>query len=324
MEALAGEVACLRRAFPGSVTWGIAAREWLRLSPRRGFGFHPRLHLAFRALAWAAQRCFDVQHLFGGLGDWFHLRAVKNRPVVLTVAVDGPACEAALLGKVDRFVVEWPGAEQELAAKGISAERIRTILPPVDLARFCPASPPAGPFTVLFASSPDEASWLEARGVDLLLDAAARLPQYRFVLLWRPWGNSLPRVREWIARRRLTNVELKVQRVGDMSREYSQAHAAIAPFVDPHCCKPVPNSIVESLACGRPVVVTPAVRLAGLIAGGRAGICSMASAESLAEGLQRIEGSWPAYAEAARELALGRFSHEAFIGSYRELYRELL
>ena len=37
---------------------------------------------------------------------------------------------------------------------------MRLIFPPVDLARFAPAPPPPGPFTVLFASSPDKEGWL--------------------------------------------------------------------------------------------------------------------------------------------------------------------
>jgi glycosyltransferase involved in cell wall biosynthesis len=323
MEAIASEVALLRRAFPGSITWGIAARDWLRLSPRSGFGVHPRLHGLFRMATWAAQRCYDVQHLFGGLGDWFHLRAVSRKPVVLTMAVEGPPCDAALLSKVDRFVTEWPCDDSELTRLGIDRERVRTILPPVDLERFSPAAAAPGRFSILFASSPERADWLTARGVDLILDAAELCPDFRFSLVWRPWGESLKTVEAWIAQRRLSNVELTVGRMADMAQFYLRSHVTVAPFVDIRRCKPVPNSVVESMACGRPVVVTPAVRLASMIAKSQAGRVALPTGAGLAESFREIEADWGKCSTAARELAEQRFSKAAFIAAYRELYREV-
>src|SRR5688572_2655780 len=73
MEAVAGEVACLRRAFPGSIRWGISARQKKNFVLRDGICLHPRLDLLFRGITWAMQRRYDIQHLFGGWGDWFHL-----------------------------------------------------------------------------------------------------------------------------------------------------------------------------------------------------------------------------------------------------------
>lgn len=321
MEAIAGEVATLRRAFPGSVTWGIAARQWMRLSPQTGFGVHPRLHWLFRGATWAAQQWYDVQHLFGGLGDWFHLRAVAKRPVVMTVAAEGAACDRRLLDKVDRFVVEWPGAAEKLLELGFGQDRVRTILPPVELERFQATPLPTGPFTVCFASSPDRADWLEARGVDLLLDAATRCPNYRFLLVWRPWGNSLPRVRQWVADRGLMNVEIKVGKFDDMSQFYRQSHVTVAPFVDLSRCKPMPNSVAESLACGRPVVVTKGVGIAPIL--NVAGMVTEPTVNSLVAALECVEGSLSSYSSAARLLAEDRFSAERFVASYGQLYQEL-
>ena len=83
MEAVAAEVRCLRNAFPGSVVWGISSRDWGRMSWRKGFSFHPRAHVAFRAITSVLQCSFDVNHIVGSLADWFHLKAITpNRPTV--------------------------------------------------------------------------------------------------------------------------------------------------------------------------------------------------------------------------------------------------
>ena len=67
MEAIAGEVALLRRNFRPSVAWGISSAHWLQFSYRRGFGVHPRMHLAFRAATWYCSGHFG---LIISLVDW--------------------------------------------------------------------------------------------------------------------------------------------------------------------------------------------------------------------------------------------------------------
>jgi glycosyltransferase involved in cell wall biosynthesis len=323
MEALASEVALLRRAFPRSLTWGIAARDLLRLSRSHGFGVHPRFHLLFRAAAWVAQRCFDIQHLFGGLGDWFHLRAVRKNPIVMTIAVQSGQCAAALVDKVDRFVVEWKGAEDKLLSMGVEPSRIETILPPVDLDRFRPTPRPNGPLTIVFASSPDSAKALQARGVELLLDAARICPMYRFLLVWRPWGDSLPAVKRAIHERKLKNVELLQGGFADMPSFYARAHIGVAPFVDISRCKPMPNSMIESLACGRPVVVTRQVGLAPYVEKHRIGAVTETTSEALAAAFAEIEGRWDASSAAARQFAESSFGEQRFIEAYRQVYQRV-
>lgn len=323
-EAVAGEVALLRRAFPKSVAWGISARDGLRCSWARGFAVSSRFEMPFRMLTNVAQRAFQVNHLFGGLGDWSHLRAVGKTPAVMTVAVQSDSCDKGLLDKIARFVVEWPSASEHLRGLGVDDGRIELIYPPVDLARFAPTPRQADPFTVLFLSSPDRADWMAARGVDLLLDTAALRPHMRFLFVWRPWGNSEVALRQAIKDRGLTNVEICVGKFANVARYYAEAHVTAAPFCDLSKCKPAPNSIVESLACGRPAVVTRKVGLAPLIDEHQAGCIVEEDAQHLAEQLDRLESQWDSYSTNARVLAESQFSAPRFVEAYRDVYAGLL
>ncbi len=323
-EAVAGEVRLLRRRFRSSVAWGLSHRRWAVLSWRRGFGLHPRLHLLFRAATRLLEPVFHLNHLFGSVGDWFYLAGARRRPAVLTMATAGPPVRRSLLDRVDRFVAEYPAGRVFLERLGIDRGRVRLIFPPVDLARFSPRPAPDGPFRVLFASSPDDADWLEARGVPLILDAAALRPRFRFRLLWRPWGDSAARVLDGIQQRGLTNVELVVSACRDMAAAYNAAHVCVAPFTDATRCKPAPNSVVESLACGRPVLVTETVGLADLVREGRAGSVCPPSGAALAEHLDVVRADWHQYAANARALAERWFGEETFLGSYQRLYEEVL
>lgn len=324
MEAIASEVALLRRQFPGSIAWGLSTRHWGSLSWRRGYSLHPRLHLVFRLATRLFEPAFDVNHVFGSAGDWFYLQGQKCRPTVLTVAAHAPPVDAAMLRRVEQFVVEHPGGITDLVKNGVDRDRVRLILPPVDLGRFHPAPRPAHPFTVLFASSPDKASWLDARGVPQILEAAERRPAMRFRLLWRPWGDAGPRVAAWIKERGLTNVQLETGKWSDMGAQYRAAHACIAPFTDASRAKPAPNSVIESLACGRPVVVTPTVGLADLIQEHNAGLVCAPDGEQLAIQLDQIQADWDSYSCRARELAERKFGMGRFVRSYRQLYEEMM
>lgn len=322
-EAIAAEVALLRRHYPASVAWGLTHRHWILLSRTRGYGLHLRLHALFRAATRLLEPRFQLNHVFGSAGDWFYLAGPRRRPTVLTMAALSQPVEQALLERVDAFVVEYPSGKDYLVRLGIEPGRVRLILPPVDLARFTPGPAPAGPFTVLFASSPDRDDWLEARGIPELLDAAVRRPRMRFRFLWRPWGNSEARMRRLIAERGLQNVELCVGCWENMSRQYQEAHVTAAPFTDPQRCKPAPNSLVESLACGRPVLVTPTVGLADLVAPAAA-VVPGASGEAIAEGLDRLEADWDRLSHSARRLAELWFGQQTFLTSYQRLYQHLL
>ncbi|HTK74236.1 MAG TPA: hypothetical protein VL371_03200, partial [Gemmataceae bacterium] len=156
MEAIAAEVALLRRHFPGSTVWGLHPNRWLLLSRERGFALNPRLHFVFRAVTRVLEPLFQLNHIVGTAADWFYLRGDRRRPTVMTVvATDRPA-DAALLQRVEQFAVEYPAGRDELERHGVSRDRIRLIFPPVDLDRFRPTPAPDGPFTVVFASSPDD------------------------------------------------------------------------------------------------------------------------------------------------------------------------
>ena len=146
----------------------------------------------------------------------------------------------------------------------------------------------------------------------------------RFRLLWRPWGNSLQRVEQWIAQRGLSNVELVAGKCADMPGQYRSAHATIAPFTCLDRAKPVPNSVVESLACGRPVVTTDSVELAALIDEEQAGLTAQPSGAALAASLARLRTDWNLFSPRARRMAERWFGEEKFLHGYDRIYQELL
>lgn len=324
MEAISGQVALLRRHFPHSVAWGMNPQKTCQLSWRHGLVVHPKLWLPFRGLTGVLQYGFHLNHICGGLGDWHYLKAVRTRPTVMTVAVKSVATDPALLEKVDRFIVEWHRDLAWLEGHGISPRRVTVIAPPVDPDRFRVTPMPADPFRVLFASSPDSVSGLEERGVDAILDAAALRPDYRFVLLWRPWGDSLDELRVWIRDRGLVNVEVVAKAVSRMEEVYSSVHVTIAPFRNVANTKTMPNSLLESLSCGRPIIMTAGVSIAEDVEKVLAGRIAPASGAALANALDEVREAWPSMSKAAVEFANTHFDESRFVAEHNRLYSELM
>ncbi len=324
MEAIAWEVQTLRQRFPRSVVWGVSQSHFIRLSHRRGYAVHPRFHLPFRLATRFAQRAFDLNHIFGSAADWYHLVAAHKHPIVLTVAAESGNADREMLAKVDRFAVEWPKAAEHLQALGVDASRIELVFPPVDLQRFRPVARTNSPTHVLFASSPELVDWLDARGVPLLLDVAQQMPEISFRLLWRPWGSAHAVVKEEITRRGLRNVTLDMRRVDDMSAEYAQADITIAPFTDETRCKPCPNSLVESLAAGVPVVLTDIVGIADLVRESDCGAVAPPNVDGLCAAIDNVRSRHPQLAHNARVAAEQHFSLERFLQSYTQIYNSAL
>ena len=324
MEAISSQVATLRRHFPRSVAWGLNRHRIVQFSWRRGFIVHPKLWIPFRGATRVLQHAFHVNHIFGGRGEWFYVRAAVKQPIVLTTCVRKARCDEQLLRKVDAFIVEWQSDAIALAELGVDRERIHVIPPPVDLRQFAPTPPPKREFTVLFASSPETVDGIIERGVDALLDAAVLRPTYRFVLLWRPWGESYACLQEAIRHRGLKNVEVIHERVIRMEDMYAGVHATVAPFRSSATTKSAPNSLIESMACGRPVLTTAAVSFAMDVELASAGRSVDPDGEALAAGLDDIERQWNEMSHNAREFAETNFALSRYIESHRCLYARLL
>ncbi len=98
----------------------------------------------------------------------------------------------------------------------------------------------------------------------------------------------------------------------------------VAPFTRMDRFKPMPNSLIESLASGRPILCTPEVALSRMIQESGGGVVVPASGVEIAEGLDRLRADWTAHAALSRSLAERWFSPERFLKGYQRVYYEVL
>jgi glycosyltransferase involved in cell wall biosynthesis len=109
-----------------------------------------------------------------------------------------------------------------------------------------------------------------------------------------------------------------------MAAAYGSRHVTVAPFVTMAQSKPVPNSLLESLACGRPVIATREVGVAELIENENVGVSCEPTVGSLASALDEVRDRWSALAERTRPVAERWFALDRFVADYRQLYERIM
>jgi glycosyltransferase involved in cell wall biosynthesis len=324
-EALSNEVQALRDLNPrpspvvsfsdGQRTTVSLAHRVVRLSSARW--------LTLRLLAAAVEPRGDVTHVFGAVDEWHLLRAVGRRPVLFTVALPGASLDRRLSGKVSMFAAETESLAATLVDAGISPAFVSVVYPGVDLGEFVPRPVPSGGrFRILFASSPADPREFARRGIPFLVDLARRRPDVEIALLWRSWGSRHAAQHALSALSLPDNVTIESRAGRPMADVYASAHATI-------CCyeagfgKSCPNSLVESLACGRPVLVTDTCGLATAVQKGAAGVVFDRSLDAADEAIDELQNQYKLYSTRARRLAVERFDLRTFRSRYAGFYQQL-
>jgi glycosyltransferase involved in cell wall biosynthesis len=307
----------------------------------RGVGTFLRLLTALLRYRPDGLLCFcGAYGSFWEKGMWAALARLLNVPAAV-VMVDGnfPAFEKRL-GSVRRWAMRlilrtwsricvqskaWQTYYQSLAGH----DRFSIIVGGVNQATFAPAgrsglSAAADKLTILYVG------WLiEEKGIYDLLEAAALLKQtgVRFQLRFiGPLFDQEPRLRQALADADLKN---EVALVGPLAQaealvaEYQSANV----FVLPSHAEGFPNVVLESMACGLPVIATSVGGVPEIIDSGRNGILVMPKdipqlASALTELITDAEARLR-LGEAARAAVLDRFTINHSLASYMNVFRQL-
>lgn len=325
IEAVSKEVLHLASRFPSSWVFSISPHLRLRASWRgRYVGLGNRLALGLRATAPLLERAFDLSHIYGDITPWVYHKSLGARPIIHTVTQDHDSPVVELLERCVEIIVQSDATRDRLLGLGVPDERLHLKLPALDLSRFRPGPGlRRRPARLLFSTAPRAREELETRGVLLLLDAARLATDVTFRLLYRTWATgytSFEPTREGIRERGLTNVVLTDSVVEDMSREYAEADFTVIPFTTRSGGKECPNSALESLACGVPVLVSSACPFSKFVAREGCGIVFDPTPAALAEAIEAGQKRWPELSVQARRAAEEHLDETRLVEFYRTLY----
>lgn len=262
------------------------------------------------------------------------LPLIRNRPLVVTCPTS--SLPMGLLRRAQAAVALTHRTAQVLRDAGIGP--VHRIPPGVDLARFEPAPTEDGAAMLgiepgrylLFAGHHDPGggldgalvvtSRLRARGVEASLLLALRN---------RPGEDAGARRKELHARITELGLDGCVVELGARANMRAAILASSVLLFQPARLgmkMELPLTLLEGLACGRPVVVSDEAGLVELADSSAAVWVGSPDDASLMDHLERLfldAGHAAECAYAARRLASTRYSAEAMVGAYAELYRSL-
>jgi glycosyltransferase involved in cell wall biosynthesis len=294
----------------------------IRIKESMGAAFGPLV----RAAIPGSSRLFGaggIQHLYASAGAPLLHGRLSGSDTLLTIAKGSSVSKyeqhLPSLRQFRYIVVETERDRELLRQLRIPEDRVRLILPGVEPREYRAAS---GRFTLLFASSPPKAHGLLSRGVHLIGAVAEDFPEVRFVLVWR--DRNLAALRNLLGDPPPTNIEVRNGFIPDMGALYDEAHATILPGLNYTSLKPIPQSGLDSLTRGKPVLVSRACGLSEVVEREACGVVFTPTIADLRAGLRRLIGRYAEYRTKCQTVARETFSVRAFAEGYSRLYEQMI
>jgi glycosyltransferase involved in cell wall biosynthesis len=302
------------------------ADHW-RFGLKRNFVSYPDrlLPLGYPLLKYL-ERTADLVHIYGSVTGRLYLKLINKKPSILT------STSALIRKRLEQCAPAWKSFDvivleserdlHTLRQAGLDPVKIRLIYPGVPMHNI-PPPPDNIPFTILFASAPiaKDPRSLRRRGVNLLIKAAMKLQDCRFIFLWR--RKHIRTLRQMLSEANLSNIKVIDKIVPGIESLLHGVHATILSPEDQDDCKPCPYSLIESLACTRPVLASNQVGISDLIEKETCGIVFSPDPDDIADAVHKMQNSYENYRKNTSSTVLKYFSTKKFLQSYNHLYREL-
>ncbi len=315
-DAVFQEVAILRAAFNGDALNLFPLRKPSSRFPRQLYGLHK-----IPVIRRHERRC-TLNHLYFPSLYMFPVLRLFRNPIVYTVAasLDGHRKPAGIerLNTLHRIVVSNERDAAVLESWGISNYAI--IPPGIATQDLVPDSLELdGELTLLMASAPWETQQFDLKGIDVLLEAVARLPFLKLILLWRGllFENLVERVEQRGISGRVEIINRRVK-VDDYLR---RAHATILLAKRSDIVKSYPHSLMESLVASKPVIVSNTIPMADFVRQNQCGlVLDEVQIDSLTAAIETLMKRYDDVARNAKQVGPNAFSIGAMVESHRRLY----
>ena len=266
---------------------------------------------------------YNINHIFASAAERLLTPKLAGGASILTVS-KGTGSLSSIEKNFDHLrkfafvVVESDRDKQIMEQAGVAATSIRLIRPGFEIASYVPARVP---FRLLFASSPFGKHQFLGRGIYLILEAAQRLRDVEFLIVWRE--SYAQRLVSLVHERQLSNVKVRDGYVPNMGEVYDSVHGSIIPALDYGSVKPCPHSGVESLAHGKPIVTSSMCSLASIVRRRECGVCCEPNTEDLVAAIERLRDDYDRLQANCHEVVREIFSPEYFRREYMSLYRAM-
>lgn len=266
-----------------------------------------------------------IKHIYTHLTDLPYLPFLHSRKIILTstnyFTREEIRKRKKYLQHAAKIVIEAEIQRNELLDCDIDNEKILTISPSVDLGAFS-YTKAKGTFKILDVSCPYKAQDLQRRGISLLLAVDTLLQDTEVTLSWRDYEED---IFTFFIPEKLRAIRIQKGMISSMNEEYGNHHCTIIPYTRfDSRLKLIPNSVMESLAAGKPVLVSSQTGIAPLIEKEKCGVVFEPRPADLLKAIGELKKKYGSYQKKCRATAEKYFSQQRFLQEYEKIYQEVI
>ncbi len=317
-EAISQEIDALRSHFGGDLIYLNPNRRSPIYVPRALFGLHKLGQL--RSL----ETGHDVHHLYNPDPFPFPVLRLLRRPVVysLTGGIGNRRLNVPFFASLAAVTVADEDSLEALLSLGL--DNAALVRPGIDTSQFTPSPVPLREeIRLMVGSAPWTRAQFRTKGVDALLAAAQRSPRLRLVFLWRGvLAEEMDRrVRQLHLGKQVTVLNERV----DVNGVLASVHASVTLATAPAIVKSYPHSLLESLAAGKPVLVSRAIPMAGYVERNGCGqVVESVSPEGVLTAIDALARDYEDLQRAALRIGQVDLTQTAMIESFQRVYERAL
>lgn len=174
----------------------------------------------------------------------------------------------------------------------------------------------------MVGSAPWTKGQFRTKGVDALLSAARQNQRLRLVFLWR--GVLAEEIERRVRRMNLGAQVTVLNELVNVNEVLAGAHASITLAAAPGIVKSYPHSLIESLAAGKPVLVSRAVPMADYVEETDCGrVVENVTPASILTAIEDLVSRYDRLQGAARRVGQRDFAQEGLIASFEKVYERV-
>ena len=345
-EALSQEISALQNCFGGELVYlnpnaaKVATKEedtgqkslpkvqhFNRLGPNQLIPIYiPRLLFGFHRLKElrSKEADLDLHHLYNPDPFPFPILRRLQRPVVYTISsgVGKRRPNISFFNSLAAVAVADERSLKRLRAWGV--ENVVLVRPGIDTNRFT-HSPLSlrSEVKLMVGSAPWTKGQFQTKGVDALLAATRQAPHLHLIFLWRGIlaDEMARRVRALNLEKQVTVLNKQVE----VNQILADVHASIALAAAPGIIKSYPHSLLDSLAAGKPVLLSRSIPMADYVAKTGCGkVVERITPTDILTAVDALAREYDALQKSAQRVGQRDFSQQQMIASYQKVYHRIL
>jgi glycosyltransferase involved in cell wall biosynthesis len=316
-EAIAQEINALRANFGGDVIYVNPNQHALGFIPRLLFGFHQLKQIHNREVG------LDFHHFYNPDPFPFPFLRYLRRPVIYSIScgVNNKRPNAAFFNALAAVAVADERSLRRLRKWGV--ENVMLVRAGIDTTQFTysplPLPSPHSEVRLMVGSAPWTKAQFHSKGIEGLLAAAQQNPQLHLIFLWR--GVLVEEMEQRVRKMNLSRQVEVVNRQVDVNQVLAGVHGSITLASNSAIIKSYPHSLLDSLAAGKPVLVSQAIPMADYVEQTGCGqVVKNVTPADILTAIDALAHSYEAQALAARQVGQRDFSQQAMINSFRPIY----